>query len=128
MKLGDKDKKFIERVEKAMFSRLEINIKDEEGVAYFEPEWEDRLNPSLTISKDDIKIHTCREKLRAPVIDQYEQYFKQHEYIQVDRKEDDSLVIRTKSHDVKKNQFSTLSELEKLNAKDSFRQEQELEE
>jgi len=125
MNMIDRDKEFVQRIEKALFTRLEINMNEEQGRAYFQPELEDKINPTLTISKDEIRSNTSREKLRKPVIDEYELYFKQHEFIDVQRTGNDALILRTKPVYINKNSFSSMADIERANSQDIIRQQQE---
>lgn len=71
MGFSAKDKDFQKKVTDALFQRHTINVNKEIGTAYFQPESEDRINPSVTISRDEIKVNTGRDKLRAVIIDEY---------------------------------------------------------
>jgi hypothetical protein len=52
--------------------RHTINLNREVGTAYLQAEWEDKINPCVTVTRDAIRIATGRNKMRDKVIEQYE--------------------------------------------------------
>lgn len=65
------DKKFQRKVIDALVLRHHINMNKDVGTAHFQAMHEDRINPCVTITRDDIARETGREKVRDVVLDDY---------------------------------------------------------
>lgn len=73
MDYTDKDKEVQRQIIEALCQRHVINMNKETGTLSFSPEDRDRVNPMVTITGDELKALTGRDKLREAVWTQYEQ-------------------------------------------------------
>lgn len=71
MSFPEKDAELQRQIIDALLTRKTINMNKEVGVAYLQPEWEDKINPTVTVTVDEIKKVTGREKLRDVVLNDY---------------------------------------------------------
>ena len=118
MGFSAKDKDFQKKVTDALFQRHTINVNKEIGTAYLQPESEDRINPSVTISRDEIKVNTGRDKLRAVIIDEYLEEFNEHPSLKAEKNDDSSITISVVPMRHGDNTFGSLSQLNKKNKND----------
>jgi hypothetical protein len=113
MSFEEKDKALQQEILALLLQRQTININKETGVAHLTPEHEDQINPSVTITSQEIKERTGRDKIRTVVIDEYQEALTMPGVV-VERKDNDLKVIvlppRKSSND-----YKSLSELEKKN-------------
>jgi len=114
MTFQDKDRDLQKKILHELFLRQTINIKKDVGVAHMQPEMEDRTNPSVTITGDEIKKITGREKLRAPVFTDYENALK-GPGVEVKRLDETTLEVSLVPIQSDKNKFKSLAQLEKDN-------------
>lgn len=73
---NEEDKKFQGKIIDALMRRHIINMNKEVGTAHFDPINEDRINPCVTITRDDIARETKREKVRDSVLKEYAEAMK----------------------------------------------------
>lgn len=83
MSFFEKDKKLQSEIRRAMWLRVNINTKQEEGVAFLGYGPDDRIHPELVISAEEIKARTGRDKLRGRVLEEYKAKLED-DWIQVD--------------------------------------------
>lgn len=110
----EKDAELQRDVLNELFKRQTINANKDVGVAYLQTELEDRINPSVTISADDIKSLTGREKLRRNVLSDYETALTVPG-IQVRRVGDASLHVSVVPVRIKENDYTSFTRLRKNN-------------
>ena len=71
MSFIEKDKKLQGEIRRALWLRVNINTRLEDGVAFMGHGPDDRIYPELVISAEEIKLRTGRDKLRGPVLHDY---------------------------------------------------------
>lgn len=110
MSFAEKDKQVQRQVIAALFDRQTINMNKEIGVMYMQAEWEDKINPSVSLTRDEIKKLTGRDKCRDVVLDEYSSAF-QRPGVTVERPDKDTLKVSLAPVRVAENQFSSYSAL-----------------
>jgi hypothetical protein len=118
MSFQDKDREFQNNVVSALFQRHTINLNKEVGTAYYQPEFEDRINPQVTISPQDIKSATGREKLRDVVVDEYVEAFNRYSGVIARKLTETDIEVAIEPVRSRSNEFKSVSALCKSNAKD----------
>ncbi|PQP01777.1 hypothetical protein C5614_00420 [Massilia phosphatilytica] len=71
MCLHERDEKLQNEIRYALWLRVNINTRLEDGVAYMGHGPDDRIYPELVISAEEIKARTERQKLRGSVLHDY---------------------------------------------------------
>lgn len=71
MSFVEKDEELQQEIRSALWLRVNINTKQEDGVAFMGYGPTDRIHPELVISAEEIKARTGREKLRDSVLLEY---------------------------------------------------------
>lgn len=117
MSFHDSDKKLQDDVRQKLFLRQTINANLDIGKAYLQAEPEDRINPSVRVTKEDIRKQTGREKIRDVVLEEYAQALKAPG-IAVERIDGDTLQVTMVPIRAAKNDFLSLAALEAENAAD----------
>ena len=110
--MREEDKKFVSEVTNSLWSQRNINANNDVGVARIGGNEVDYINPTLVLTKDDIREATGREKVRGVVIDEFQTAFEADGYLDVSRGKNGDLILRTKTIDEKANTF-TLKQLQK---------------
>ncbi|PCM43771.1 hypothetical protein [Marinobacter sp. ANT_B65] len=118
MSFQDKDRAFQTKVVNALFQRHMINQNKEVGTAYLQPECEDRINPRVTISPQDIKTATGREKLRNIVVREYVKAFNLYPGVIARNVTETDIEVAIEPVRSRSNEFDSVSALCKSNAKD----------
>ena len=118
MNFQKRDRDFQIKVVNALFQRHTINQNREIGAAYFQPEYEDRINPQVTISSQEIKSATGREKLRDVVLDEYIEAFNRYSGIIARKVTSTDINVAIEPVRSRSNDFKSISALSNLNAKD----------
>jgi len=113
MSFQEKDKALQDEIISLLIERLTINVNKEAGVAYFSPDHEDRVNPSVIITAQEIKERTGRDKLRDAVINDYQKALSRPGVL-VERS-DGGLSLTVMPTRKPSNNFSSLRELAKKN-------------
>lgn len=114
MGFKEKDEALQRQIIESLVVRQTINLHQEVGTAYLQPEWEDKINPMVTVTRDEIKKLTGREKIRDVVMDDYAKALERPG-IDVQRVGDDALRVSITPIRDKSNDFSSLSELSEKN-------------
>lgn len=114
MKYDQKDNEFQEKIISVLFDRHMINANKEIGAAYLQPETEDKVNPKVVISGNELKENTGREKLRDSVYDQYIQALNQHPLVTAERLRE-SIIVSVNPVRSPDNEYSSIADLEKRN-------------
>lgn len=109
--MREKDRKFVNEVATYLWSQRNINANREEGLARVGGNDIDYINPTLVLTKIDIKERTGRKKLRDVVIDELQAAFEDKDYLVVSQETNGNLTLTTKSFDKKDNTF-TLKQLQ----------------
>lgn len=117
MDFGKRDEALQKKVLDALWKRHLINVNKEIGTAYFQAEVGDKIHPSVTLNREEIRKETGRVKIRAVVIDDYEQALRRPGF-DVFRANIDTLLICMAPIRTSKNEFGSLAELEKQNETD----------
>ncbi len=118
MNFRDKDKNFQNKVKIALWERHKINVNRDVGTAYLQPEFEDRINPKVKITPEDIKSATGREKLRGIILDEYVEEFNKQYGLTATKEADDSITLSIVPIRRPDNEFKSLAELTKKNKED----------
>ncbi|WP_122574006.1 hypothetical protein [Pseudomonas viridiflava] len=113
MSFQEKDKVLQKEILELLTQRLTINMNKETGVAHLSPDHEDRVNPSVTVTSQEIKQRTGRDKIRNVVIDEYQKALTMPGIV-VERKDNDLTVIVLPTRK-SSNDYKSLSELAKKN-------------
>jgi hypothetical protein len=114
MSFQAKDEALQRRIIESLSVRQTINMNAEVGKAYLQPEWEDKINPTVTVTRDEIKKLTGREKLRDVVLDEYAKALAKPG-VDVQRVDDDTLRVSLAPMRVKSNEFPSLEDLNDKN-------------
>lgn len=114
MTFQDKDRDLQKKILRELLLRRTININKDVGVAHMQPEMEDLKNPSVIITGDEIKKFTGREKLRTPVLTDYESALTAPG-VEVKRLDKTTLQVSLVPIQSDKNKFKSLVQLEKEN-------------
>lgn len=114
MSFREKDEKFQQQILGALIQRQTINMNKEVGVMYMQAEWEDKINPSVTITRDEIKKETGRDKCRDVVLDEYSAALQKPGVV-IERPNNDSLRVSLAPVRIAKNEFSSVSALKNKN-------------
>lgn len=122
MSLFEDDKKLQGEIRRALWLRVNINTRQEEGVAFVGHGPDDRIHPELVISADEIKARTRRKKLRDSVLLDYKAKLED-EWIQVDLLDETvsgikGIRIAVVPTRIAKNCFSSLDKLQDANRND----------
>jgi hypothetical protein len=110
MQFKDKDLALQKKILEELQRRHTINANAETGTAYFQPEWEDKINPSVRITRDEIRAETQREKVRDSVMADYQKKLKVPG-INVQLLDDDTLLVEVAPIRSRENNFPTLRAL-----------------
>ncbi|EUC18614.1 hypothetical protein [Paraburkholderia hospita] len=97
--------------------RRTINANRERGVMYMQAELEDKINPTVLVTRDDIRGFTLRDKVRDVVMSDYEKALSVPG-IEVTRIDNDTLKVTIAPIPVPSNEFKSLAELRRKNAVD----------
>ena len=124
MGFQDKDIALQQKIISLLIQRQTINLNKEVGTAYLQPEFEDKVNPSVTITRAEIKAYTRREKIRDVVLDDYEKTLKRPG-IEVERLNPDVLRVSLVPVRKKANDFNSVADLGEKNAEE-LAEDQEL--
>ena len=111
---GEKDVAFQKEIIDALVLRHTINLNREVGTAYLQAEWEDKINPCVTVTRDAIRTATGRDKMRDKVIEQYEVALRRPGF-DVARLDEDTLKICVSPIRSPKNEFNSVTELRRKN-------------
>lgn len=111
------DEKFQSEIISALVQRHRINLNSDVGSAWLQPMPEDRINPCVTITRDTIADGTGRQKVRKPVLDEYEARFRRAGF-EVTRPEEKSLRICITPIRARENEFDSLEQLRRKNETD----------
>lgn len=117
MNFESKDTELRNTIVSALYGRQTINANKDIGVMYLQAEPEDRVNPSVIITKDDIRTHTGREKVRDAVMNEFARAL-QTPGIVVERLSPDAMKVTVVPQRVRENEFGSLKELQAKNAKE----------
>lgn len=115
MEFEKKDVSLQRAIVQALWERYTINLNKETGVAYFQAESEDKINPCVMITRDEIRNETGRQKVRDVVLDDYEEALRRPG-IDVTRPDSDTIKICLTPVRARENEFSSLTTLRKKNA------------
>jgi hypothetical protein len=116
----EKDEKLQDEIRRALWLRVNINTRLEDGVAFMGFGPDDRIYPELVISAEEIKARTGREKLRDCVLSDYKVKLEGN-WVRVDLLDASGmkgLRIAVVPMRVAKNCFSSLENLQKANSSD----------
>ena len=122
MSFIEKDEKLQNEIRSALWLRVNINTRLEDGVAFMGYGPDDRIYPELVISSEEIKARTRRNKLRASVFHDYKAKLE-GDMVRVDLLGDAKsgfkgirlVVVPTR---ISKNCFSSFDELQEANRRD----------
>jgi hypothetical protein len=115
MNFKEKDSELQRNIINSLHLRWTINSNKEVGKMYLQPEFEDKINPSVTLTREQIKEITGREKLRDVVLDDYAEALSRPG-IEVERM-DDKLRISVVPIRSKENEFA-IEDLMRKNAEE----------
>lgn len=115
MGFQDRDKALQQQIISSLIERQTINMNKEVGVAYLQPEFEDKVNPSVTITRKEIKEITKRDKIRNVVVDDFEKALRRPG-IEVERLDIDTLKVSLVPMRKSSNEFKSFTDLTKKNA------------
>jgi hypothetical protein len=101
----------------SLMERQVINMNKETGVAYMQAEFEDKVNPCVKVTRDDIREETGRVKVRDVVMDDFERTLRRNG-IDVTRLDEDTIKVCVTPVRAGNNEFGSLTELRKRNTKD----------
>lgn len=121
MNYDDLDKEFVDRVSKALYTRMNINTNKLNGIMIMSgAEPHDHVNPELKLSKDAIKDGTGREKVRDVALEHFQSDFKKKGIDATVVKQDGEcfLQLRITPERAKEVKFDSLSSIEKRNNAD----------
>jgi len=117
MNYDDKDKRFQSEIREAIFLRWTINANKEANTIRFFGNFDDKVNPSLTLTLQEIKAATGREKARAePILRDYQGALDQP-FLDIER-QPDRLIIRVLPPRSSNNEFGSVRDLMKKNGAD----------
>jgi len=102
----------------ALGERHIINLNKETGVAYLQAEFEDKVNPCVTVTKDEIRSMTGRQKVRDVVMTDFENKMRSHPGIDVTRIDEDTIKVCLTPVRAPENEFKSLAELNKQNSEE----------
>lgn len=130
MSFIEKDKKLQSEIRDALWLRVNINTKLEDGVAFMGYGPDDRIYPELVISAEEIKARTGRDKLRDRVLQEYKAKLES-EWTHVDLLDQvasgvKGIRIAVVPMRISKNRFSSLEKLLEANRSD-LKEDPELE-
>ena len=114
MGFQEKDKALQNQIIDSLLVRQTINMNHEIGRAYLQAEFEDKINPVLTVTRDEIKKMTGREKIRDVVMDDYAKALERPG-VEVQCVDGHALRVSLTPIRVKENEFSSLTNLNKKN-------------
>lgn len=117
MEFDKKDVTLQRAIIRALWERYTINLNKETGVAYFQAEFEDKINPCVTITRNEIRNETSRQKVRDAVLDDYEEALRRPG-IDVTRPNSGTIKICLTPVRAPENEFGSLRELLKKNARE----------
>lgn len=117
MGFTEQDKKLQTAIRDALYERLTINANKDIGAAYLQAEPEDRLNPSVVLTKEDIRLKTGREKVRTVVLNKYAKAL-QSPFLTVERVGEEALKVSVVPMRRRENDFKSLDDLQTKNADD----------
>lgn len=117
MSFDSKDVELQRTILGALFERQTINANKDVGVAYLQAELEDRVNPSVIITRDDIRTGTGRAKVRDSVVLKYAEALQGPSLV-VQQLDPDTLKLTVVPQRVRKNEFPSLKELQRENNTD----------
>ncbi|MFM0385858.1 hypothetical protein [Paraburkholderia dipogonis] len=117
MDFEKKDADLQKAIISALVERHTINLNKETGIAYLQAEFEDKVNPCVTLTRDEIRKETGRQKVRDAVMDDYAKALRAPG-IEVSRADDDTIQICMTPVRARKNEFGSLSELRTKNESD----------
>lgn len=111
------DKKLRSAIVQALYQRQTINANKDIGAAYLQAEPEDRVNPSVIVTRDEIRAQTGRSKVRDVIIDEYAESLK-GPGMAVEQIDADTLKVTVVPQRVRKNEFGSIQALQARNADD----------
>ena len=122
MSFHEKDEKLQREIRHALWLRVNINTKLEDGVAYMGHGPEDRIYPELVVSAEEIKARTGRDKLRDSVLHDYQVKLQDAQTLVslLDEKQSGmkGIKIVTVPARITENFFSSLDKLQEANSSD----------
>lgn len=117
MSYDDQDKRFQSEIRDAIFKRWTINANKEANTIRFFGNFDDKVNPSLTLTLQEIKAETGREKARAePILRDYQAALEQP-FLDIERKPD-RLIIKVQPPRDTSNEFCSVRNLIRKNEAD----------
>lgn len=122
MSFHEKDEKLQKEIHYALWMRVNINTRLEDGVAYVGYGPEDRIYPELVLSAEEIKTRTERKKLRERVLHDYKEKL-QGDGLHVDLLDEKlsgrkGIRITVVPQRIAKNYFPSLDDLQESNKND----------
>lgn len=114
MGFQEKDEALQRQIIDSLVVRQTINMNHEVGRAYLQAEWEDKINPVVTVTRDEIKKMTGREKIRDVVMDDYAKALARPG-VDVQRVGEHALRVSLTPIRVKENEFSSFADLSDKN-------------
>lgn len=111
----EKDKQLQNQIIGALFERQLINMNKEIGVSYFQAENEDKINPSVVLTMQEIKDFTNRTVFRpAPVWKEYADGL-QRPGVVVEQLSEEAMRVSLVPIRAKSNEFGSVSAMKELN-------------
>lgn len=114
MDFEKKDDDLRKAIISALVERHTINLNKEIGVTYLQAEFEDKVNPCVKLTRDEIREETGRQKVRDAVMDDYAKALRAPG-IEVSRPDDDTIQICVTPVRARENEFGSLAKLRKKN-------------
>lgn len=112
------DSQLLGTVTQGLYERHTINVNANVGRATLTPDMEDHINPSVLLTRDDIRTYTGRSKVRDVIMDEYVTALGKVHGVSVERIDDDTMKVSMVPQRASKNEFSSLQSLQKRNAAD----------
>ena len=117
MRFEEKDQEVCKQITQSLWQRHRINANKLDGSMPLQPEWEDRVTPEITITENAIKDMSGRDKIRAVVLNKYEETLKNTPGIKVVRV-DNTLKVSIEQRRERSNEFASLKALRAANEAD----------
>lgn len=114
-KYKSEDKVFVNDVKEQLHQRTNININEQDGVAYIGGLDRDLIYPSVHISKDDIRKMTGRRIVRDVTLEKFKEDLNKDPSLRVEDIPEGLRVIVLPTKEKHKTEFPNLSSLKQAN-------------